>query len=238
MTWIDRFKNNLLEALYRDQPRDELGRFAEVGGAGIDPEDAMETEQMTVDSAREALEEINNEWSSEDLRTNFAETACEMALESLTFDEEDPDVGGTLLRDEGELVGVAATTYSIDMNGEPSLYVEWLATKRRGYGKKMIESLCSQAASEDMGISLTSTTGAEGFYDRLGMTRISERREYMFSAEEAREIASRGLVINKEVVMTNADKDFEKELADLEPDDGVFTEPSTGPRPGAEDDSE
>ncbi len=34
MSWIDKFKNNLLEILYRDQPRDELGRFASTGGAG------------------------------------------------------------------------------------------------------------------------------------------------------------------------------------------------------------
>ncbi len=33
-TWIDQFKANLLEVLYRDQPRDELGRFASTGGAG------------------------------------------------------------------------------------------------------------------------------------------------------------------------------------------------------------
>ncbi len=32
--WIDQFKNNLLEVLYRGQPRDELGRFASTGGAG------------------------------------------------------------------------------------------------------------------------------------------------------------------------------------------------------------
>ncbi len=34
MSWMRRFKDNLLEVLYRDQPRDELGRFASTGGAG------------------------------------------------------------------------------------------------------------------------------------------------------------------------------------------------------------
>ncbi len=33
MNWLDQFKNNLLEVLYRDQPRDELGRFASTGSA-------------------------------------------------------------------------------------------------------------------------------------------------------------------------------------------------------------
>ncbi len=37
MNWIDSFKNNLLEVLYRDQPRDELGRFASTGGGGAAP---------------------------------------------------------------------------------------------------------------------------------------------------------------------------------------------------------
>lgn len=34
MNWMDKFKDNLSQALYKDQPRDELGRFASTGGAG------------------------------------------------------------------------------------------------------------------------------------------------------------------------------------------------------------
>ncbi len=40
MSWIDSFKSNLLEVLYRDQPRDELGRFASTGGSSVEKAEA------------------------------------------------------------------------------------------------------------------------------------------------------------------------------------------------------
>ncbi len=43
MNWIDSFRSNLLEVLYRDQPRDELGRFASTGGGPVSGSEVAQT---------------------------------------------------------------------------------------------------------------------------------------------------------------------------------------------------
>ncbi len=209
MNWIDQFKANLLEVLCNPgQPRDELGRCASTGGSS-----ASTTELMTSKVYGEILEG----WDSRE-RRNIALTAVETFEDSIDPTTGIAEVDGIVLRDNGELVGVTVSS-SWKYDGDNYLSVEYLATKRSGYGRQMMQNACQQAAAKGVGVFLHPTETAMGFYEKLGMKYHEQIDAFTFTADQTSQFAEQGFI-------TNISKELEQELKDLEPEDGVFTRPT------------
>ena len=112
------------------------------------------------------------------------------------------------LHDGGELVGIASLSagpqghIGIDeLKG--NLEVTFLATKRRGYGRQMMERLRERCEGRGYGVLVSSSAGARDFYEAIGM-KLADGTTNKFYWESSR-------------------KD-EVDTFNLEPKDGIFTE--------------
>lgn len=90
------------------------------------------------------------------------------------------------LRDGKELVGVASMGAVDEGPGFDLLGMKGyeeigaLATKRPGYGRKMMAEIAKGALSRGHGILLHAAPGAVGFYRKLGMARSRKGKDYFF----------------------------------------------------------
>jgi hypothetical protein len=103
------------------------------------------------------------------------------------------------------------------MKGDTSPYVEvgWLATKQRGYGRQMMDQIAAYAAERGSGVYLGAVLAATGFYQKIGMKEaLSGTGIFYWTAQETKERAGAKAL---------------DDLADLEPEDGVFTTGPLGP---------
>ena len=83
--------------------------------------------------------------------------------------------------------------------------VSRLATAERGFGEKIMNEIFLFAKKMNKGVELYSLPEAEGFYKKIGMTQdIKEKSKFTLSADDIKK------------------KSFSEELADLEPENGVF----------------
>lgn len=82
------------------------------------------------------------------------------------------------LREEGELVGVAALSKgSLALSlGDTYKEVEYFATKRRGFGYKTLRALSRKLAKQGGGLCLFATDGATSFYKAIGMRLVESVR--------------------------------------------------------------
>lgn len=125
--------------------------------------------------------------------------------------------GDTLLvaRDGEEIVGVAAYGGTFDaeelhLDGDDTYgWLSYLATKRSGYGRKMMAEIIAAMQEEGHGIALTPSLAATGFYEKLGMPRGGYGYFYLGPDDE---LETKGI-----------------KAVDDEPENGVFVE--SGPKP-------
>lgn len=125
--------------------------------------------------------------------------------------------GGTIhqSRDEaGNLNGIALTVPE-----ERYVVVDMLATKERGNGRKMMATICDQAAKAGKGISLLAARSAVGFYEKLGMHRSGF--DFWFTAAEA------AAFVGMASEALGATKMSLDDAAEFEPEDGVFVDNQT-----------
>jgi hypothetical protein len=103
---------------------------------------------------------------------------------------------------------------------ESTCLVSYLATAERGHGANMMRSIARKAAKEGKGVELYCTKSSESFYKAIGMKqgKGDERDVFTFSKSAAKKFAESG----KTYPMVNIASD--EELAELEPEDGVFSE--------------
>lgn len=163
-----------------------------------------------------------------------------MALNTL----HDVDTGAVSgLYDEDELVGLSLTMGDAADSGDELLGILWdddpkeivaqnpnfqltgggydevvtLATKRPGYGRRMMQEAVNYAATRSNGLYLTSSVEARGFYDKIGMHEITwdeiPTNSYYFTPAEIQVLKT-----TKAVAMVSAED---------EPQDGVFTQRRT-----------
>jgi len=125
-----------------------------------------------------------------------------------------------LLAKQGdETVGIATVrghrglpTLALAMKGEkgPFAEVSWLATKRAGYGRQMMDRIAAYAMERGHGVSLGAAESAKGFYRKIGMNEAAPGTGvFYWTPQDLRE--------------RYGSKALED---DQEPEDGVFT---TGP---------
>jgi len=94
------------------------------------------------------------------------------------------------LYDGDELVGAANLAHSTspvrvqNWDGPWGMEVYWLATKRKGYGKQILEAVRQKAASEGETIWLSSYKDARPFYDAMGMKRVGPESSRYFYPKE------------------------------------------------------
>lgn len=125
--------------------------------------------------------------------------------------------GGTIhqSRDEaGNLNGIALTVPE-----ERYVVVDMLATKERGNGRKIMATICDQAAKAGKGISLLAARSAVGFYEKLGMHRSGF--DFWFTAAEA------AAFVGMASEALGATKMSLDDVAEFEPEDGVFVDNQT-----------
>lgn len=125
--------------------------------------------------------------------------------------------GGTIhqSRDEaGNLNGIALTVPE-----ERYVAVDMLATKERGHGRKMMATICDQAAKAGKGVSLLAARSAVGFYEKLGMHRSGF--DFWFTAAEA------AAFVGMASEALGATKMSLDDIAEFEPEDGVFVDNQT-----------
>jgi len=118
------------------------------------------------------------------------------------------------LKDGGELVGVAAFN---SRGREGETHLGYLATKRSGYGERMMLEAAKVAKANKQVLSVHSTQKSKGFYKQLGMKpfdkiNMKQRHPNGLSIRWPKKEVSK--FINK----------VNKGIAD-EPDDGVFSVP-------------
>jgi predicted GNAT family acetyltransferase len=101
---------------------------------------------------------------------------------------------GWVLRDKGELVGVAAISEP-DKN-YPFIYIGSIAAKRTGYGTVLMKQIAGLAVEYNKEIRLASTNpDADAFYEAIGMVSIGDRepgkgRPYVMPKEKVAELAN------------------------------------------------
>jgi hypothetical protein len=164
------------------------GQFAKAPGGG----GALAVAGMSATEAQAALGDVAS-W--EGPRRKYAREACLTAARRRYGD-------GLAMRHDGELVGVAA----LDQSGG-RLFVDFLATKRPGYGREMMKAICQRAAAHGQRVTLAATPASRGFYKRIGMRARFGVDFFEFSAQAAAAYGQR------------------LEPGEDEPEDGVFTVP-------------
>lgn len=111
------------------------------------------------------------EW--EGLRAVIAGACIEMGL---------PGEDLLLGYDNGELVSIALLT--LDHKGPAGLpagdyvTVEYLATKRSGYGRDTMKRIIEWARSQTFSVVLTALASAMGFYQAIGMNRVGTSHNF------------------------------------------------------------
>lgn len=88
-----------------------------------------------------------------------------------------PSQRAIAVKDNGELVAVAKI--ATEATGE-YVYLHDLATKRLGYGRKMMINLAKIAVDNGLGMYWDSAVGAVEFYQKLGFAK--NKHSYMFYA--------------------------------------------------------
>ena len=190
------------------RPKAIVNAFCPTGeGGGVDPTCPSGTagHVITQDSAATIEKNWSGGWHGD--RYDYAARALQ--------------TGGKceVLRDKGEVVSVAMIpgVYPRDPKWK-YLHLEYLATKRPGYGKKMMAHVCAQAAKHNVGVELGAAPGAVEFYKAIGM---KEQKRYpgenlvpfRFTARQAKAFAAKhGATENVSA-------------SSLEPEDGIFTIP-------------
>jgi hypothetical protein len=181
---------------------DAAGKFttkggAVMGGAGSGGHELTAT-TMTKAEALAALAEIDRDWDGAD-RRKYGKEACVTAKESAGWLGRD----NIALRDGDELVGVAA----LDRDSR-RLWVDYLATKRSGYGRTMMKLICQKAAKTGDRVRLVpASPAAKGFYEHIGMETLPGGFLMEFSPAAAAAYGQR------------------LEPGEDEPEDGIFTVP-------------
>ncbi len=163
MTWIHEFKNNLLEVLYRDdQPRDELGRFAEVGSAGADESSADDRiasfiePDLTGDEYHLALTKETLSKLTDEQKASVARGMEDVLgptgtkIQSLTtFDPDDPFSGvsqGTLAYYDP---GTNQISFNENLLGDSDLE-EFLDNTATRYAEDRIDRIASLSDQQDL----------------------------------------------------------------------------------------
>ncbi|MEM3112782.1 MAG: GNAT family N-acetyltransferase [Candidatus Anstonellales archaeon] len=96
---------------------------------------------------------------------------------------------GILMKDGDEVVGIASLK---PRDGKKVIEVDRLATKRKGYGVKMMREICKIASDKGYGVILGADENAIGFYEKIGMKREGHAL-FKFSKEEAEDFGKRGI---------------------------------------------
>lgn len=94
---------------------------------------------------------------------------------------------GMVLKQGTEIKGIAALKSEIE-----NLRLVTLATKEKGYGTQIMQEICRQASSAGKGVILGAAPSANGFYEKLGMTKVGIGG-WKFSKEEASIFATKAL---------------------------------------------
>jgi len=162
--------------------------------------------------------EVENSWSDEDNASRR-----NVALESLIA------VNATthlmVLKDKDELVGTCAfnigkvqkayfvgSSNKVTYHKTDDLHVEFLSTKKGGYGSKFMQNIINHAAKNKVGVDLVSLSESVGFYKALGMKKGKKdaggNTYFSLSKEECQKRAT-----------------VKKEFENLEPKSGVFCIP-------------
>jgi hypothetical protein len=139
----------------------------------------------------------------------------------LALTEHDEGYPLVLEADGTEYVGIASVRFhggvpsvSLAMRGDrgPYLEVSMLATKRRGYGRQMMDRIAAMAAEQGHGVYLAAAQQAIGFYEAIGMQQAAPGTNiFYWTLADIRERTG-GKAMD--------------DLSELEPEDGVF---ATGP---------
>ena len=164
------------------------GQFAKAPGGG----GALAVAGMSATEAQAALGDVAS-W--EGPRRKYAREACLTAARRRYC-------AGLAMRYGKELVGVAA----LDQSGD-RLFVDFMATKRPGYGREMMKAICRRAAAQGQRVTLAATPASRGFYERIGMRARFGVDFFEFSAQAAAAYGQR------------------LEPGEDEPEDGIFTMP-------------
>lgn len=95
------------------------------------------------------------------------------------------DMGAMVIEEDGELKAIAALRpptgrYNFETGGrhppEPGsqLVADYLASKERGYGSRMMRGMAEQAAANSWGLSFSATDASKAYYLKLGLRPTSE----------------------------------------------------------------
>ena len=123
---------------------------------------------------------------------------------------------GLVSKDGDEVVGVC----SLRPDGD-AIHLDYLATKRGGFGEQMMAQACQVAADSGKALTLEALPAANGFYEKMGMKKTPNRNFvgeqldiFDFTPQQAAAFASKRKHLLKEAK--------EKDLVEYEPKNGAF----------------
>ncbi len=189
-SWEDKFKNNLLEVLYRpDQPRDELGRWTVGGGGAGLASDVGSVKGPLTESQRKEITEMRDHfqkqidslepsiWDKSWDAANMCHAACEQML-ALDDQGVEGSLGAVYYDDLGAPVAVAA--YTEQSAGADYLEIEYVGSMAKGGGRALMKSAINDSSATGFGgvIELEAARDANTlqFYKKVGFTRVGKSR--------------------------------------------------------------
>ena len=180
------------------------------GGAGGAGGELIE--DVTADQLRSWNRQIAT-W--EGSRRDMAVGAIETLMEENT--------AAFVIERDGQLKGLAAVRKPTGASEyKDSLYLEYLATGERGFGYPMMRGMASQAVARNNGLSWYAVPGSQAFYEKIGFKPKEAMpwggADFSVSHSELTNWLDTG-------VQVHSIADTLEEIADLEPESGVFAMP-------------
>ena len=188
------------------------------GGPGSGPRagvDAIVIEKKTLSDHSEAINSAYTEIESKkwgepkEPGEPWTQALDRYAIASNAITEIRDGSSGIILKDHvGESVGVSSFSIS---KKDSTLFVDYLATREKGYGRKTMQEIAKVATKNECGIELLALQTAVGFYKKIGMHSDGNMKQlFRFSPSETKAFAESGKIGKQD---------------DNEPDDGCFCVP-------------